>query len=72
MREVGRNVELVDPQRIAEDIINMRSEVAKEWKEIVTTIPQEHTGLRKALYAKHMSKYDTQPKIEKAAPGGFE
>jgi hypothetical protein len=72
MREVGRNVELVDPQRIAEDIIIMRSEVAKEWKEIVTTIPEEHTGLRKALYAKHMARYDTQPKTEKAAPGGFE
>jgi hypothetical protein len=44
MREVGRNVELVDPQRIAEDIISMRSEAAME--EIVTTIPEEHT-LRK-------------------------
>jgi hypothetical protein len=72
MREVGKNVELVDPQRIAEDIISMRSVVAKEWKEIVTTIPEEHTGLRKALYTKHMARYDTQPKTEKAAPGGFD
>jgi hypothetical protein len=71
MREVGRNVELVDPQRIAEDIISMRSAVAKEWKEIVTTIPEEHTGLRKALYSKHMERY-SQPKTEKEVTGGFE
>lgn len=72
MREVGRNVELVDTQRIAEDIISMRSEVAKEWKEIVTTIPEEHTGLRKALYSKHMGRYDTQPPTKKEVTGGFE
>jgi hypothetical protein len=72
MREVGRNVELVDTQRIAEDIISMRSKVAKEWKEIVTTVPEEHTGLRKALLAKHMGRY-AQPKTEKeSAGGGFE
>jgi hypothetical protein len=75
MREVGRNVELVDPQRIAEDIINKRSEVYQEWKEIVTTIPQEHTGLRKALLNKHMGRY-AQPKTDTEASGspggGFE
>jgi hypothetical protein len=75
MREVGRNVELVDPQRIAEDIISKRSEVYQEWKEIVTTIPQEHTGLRKALLDKQMGRY-AQPKTEAEVSGsngvGFE
>jgi hypothetical protein len=71
MREVGRNVELVDPQRIAEDIISMRSEIYQEWKEIVTTIPEEHTGLRKALLAKHMAKY-AQPQVSGSNGGGFE
>lgn len=60
MREVDGKVELVDPQRVAEEILSKRSEVAQEWKDIATTIPEEHTELRKALFAKQMSKY-SQP-----------
>jgi hypothetical protein len=75
MREVGKHVELVDPLRIAEDIISMRSIVAQEWKEIATTIPQEHTGLRKNLLDKQMGRY-AQPATEKemkdSGEGGFE
>jgi len=54
MKTVGDTMELVDPMRIAEDIIRTRSEVGEDWKEIVASVPQEHTGLRKILLARQM------------------
>lgn len=49
-------VVLVDPLRIAEDVIRMRSVVCEDWKEIVTNTPQDHTELRKALLARQMGQ----------------
>jgi hypothetical protein len=50
------NLGLVDPLRIAEDIIRTRTEVGQEWKEIVTGVPREHTELRKMLLALQMGE----------------
>lgn len=45
---------LIDPFRIAEDIIRMRSIVANDWKDIVHDTPKDHMIVRRALLAKQM------------------
>jgi hypothetical protein len=56
--DVGRSrremVALVDPFRMAEDIIRKRSDVGWEWKEIVCNVPRDHMELRKALLTRQM------------------
>ena len=47
-------VGLVDPLRMAEDIIRIRSDVGREWKDIVANVPQEHMALRRMLLARQM------------------
>lgn len=54
MKELDGKVGLIDPLRIAEDIIAMRSEVARDWKEIVAKAPQDHMELQKVLLAVRM------------------
>jgi hypothetical protein len=50
-------VGLIDPLRIAEDIIAMRSEVARDWKEIVKNVPEkDHMDLRRVILAMQMGK----------------
>lgn len=48
-------ISLVDPLGLAEEIIRTRGEVAREWKEIVTRVPEEHMDLRRNLLAKQMN-----------------
>jgi len=49
---------LVDPLRIAEDIIATRSEVAVEWREIVRQVKEvDHTDIRKMVLEKQMLKW---------------
>ena len=48
------SIGLIDPLRIAEDVIAMRSRVAEEWKAIIANVPQDHMGLRRDLLAKQM------------------
>jgi hypothetical protein len=45
---------LIDPLRMAEDIIAMRSQVAMDWKEIVRVAPTDHTELRNMCLALRM------------------
>lgn len=45
---------LIDPVAIAEDILRERSVVAREWKSIVATIPDEHLDLRRILFTRHL------------------
>ncbi len=49
---------LIDPLRIAEDIITMRSVVAEEWKTEIASVPEDHMGLRKKLLSKQIGSYD--------------
>ena len=53
----GQNVlELVDPLRIAEDIIMARSSVAAEWKEIMQkVVPSDHMQMQKSILAVRMN-----------------
>ena len=49
---------LVDPLRIASDIIAMREEVIGDWSDIASSIPEYHIGLRKGLLSKQLSGQD--------------
>lgn len=47
-------VGFVDPLRMAEDIIRIRSQVGRDWKSIAENIPQEHMALRRMVLAQQM------------------
>lgn len=48
---------LIDPLRMAEDIISMRSTVARDWRDIVVDVPtKDHAELRKLTLAIRMGK----------------
>jgi hypothetical protein len=71
-------VALVDPLRMAEDIIRKRSEVGREWKEIASNIPRDHMKLRKALLTRQMGDQQidvsdtTNPHSTREINKGFE
>ena len=47
MKEMNGTLGFIDPMRIAEDIIATRSEVAKDWKDIIEKVPTvDHAQLR--------------------------
>jgi hypothetical protein len=52
---------LVDPLRIAEDILTTRSNVAVEWKKIAIDTRDEHVTVRKELLEKQMAKWGQRP-----------
>lgn len=57
-REISSSrIGLIDPLRIAEDVIAMRSVVAEEWKTEIASVPDDHMGLRKKLLSKQMGAY---------------
>ena len=68
---VGAKADLIDPLKIAEDVIRTRSQVARDWKEICRRIPEDHTELRKILLAKQMLKWGNAP-AESTSTGEFE
>jgi hypothetical protein len=47
---------LIDPMRMAQDIIRERSQVAREWKELVALTPHDHIDMRRILLARQMGK----------------
>lgn len=54
--------DLIDPLRIAEDIIRMRRDVALEFKEAMEHVPQDHSSkVRKVLLTKQMQKWGNAP-----------
>ena len=62
----GNVMELVDPLRIAEEIIQARSIVARKWKEIMqTVVPSDHMQLQKAILAVRMmgQQHTQQPQV---------
>jgi hypothetical protein len=52
---------LVDPLRIAEDILATRSNVAVEWRKIAMDTKDEHVTVRKELLEKQMAKWGQRP-----------
>lgn len=70
---------IIDPMGMAEDIIRERSEVAKEWKDLVAEAPSEHTDLRRLLLVRRMNDAtektlaDSSPiEIEEKASSDYE
>lgn len=60
VRESGKYMELVDPHSTATDIIDARSEVLREWKDIMVDVPNAHIELRKVLLTKQMGRATEQ------------
>ena len=63
MKTVNRKVELVDPLRIAEDVLDSRTEVCREWKECLGMAQLEHMELRKLILAYQMGNQPTAPSV---------
>ena len=49
------SISLIDPLGLAEQVIRTRGEVAREWKEIVSAVPEEHLNLRRKLLGKQIN-----------------
>ena len=67
-----KKVGLVDPLRIAEDIIRTRAEVIQDWKEILDNIPQEHTALRRGALNRQMGRVALESTFPSITGDGFE
>lgn len=52
---------LVDPLRVAEDIIAVRSEVAMEWKSMMELVKEDHIDVRRIILSKQMIKWGHKP-----------
>jgi len=52
----GEQAHLIDPTVVAEDIIRERSNVAQEWKHIISCTWEDHVDLRRCLLAKTLGK----------------
>lgn len=54
----NRKAGLVDPMGLAEEIIQKRREIVVEWKELMASVPQDHTdGIRRILLEKQMEAW---------------
>ena len=65
MKDMDGQVGLIDPLRIAEDIIAMRTRVAKDWKKVMKAVPQDHMELQRELLAVRMGKYNKKDADQK-------
>jgi len=81
MKEMDGKLGFIDPMRIAEDIIATRSEVAKDWKDIVEKVPTvDHADLRKialqlrmgAIFEKSVPLTDEKKQTERIFEEGFQ
>lgn len=61
----GGKAELIDPLKIAEDVIRLRTQVALDWKDVCGNVPEEHTEVRKMLLDKQMQKWGNTPEVAK-------
>jgi hypothetical protein len=57
LKEMDGKIGIVDPIRVAEDIIAMRTEVALDWKDVISVVPaKDHARMRKVILAIQMGK----------------
>lgn len=61
-KNVGSKADLIDPLKIAEDVIRMRSQVAMDWRKICARVPEDHTNVRKVLMDKQMQRWGNAPR----------
>lgn len=54
--EDGQTANLVDPLRIAEDILELRTEVALDFADSMRNVPHDHLDIRKVLLSLQMKK----------------
>lgn len=64
-------MELVDPKAIASDIIDTRSEVLLDWKDILEQTPQFHIGLRKKILSEQVKSVEKETEDDEYI-GAFE
>jgi hypothetical protein len=58
---------LADPLGLAEHIIETRSDIAKEWKEVMENIQADHAEIRKVILSKQMDAWSSPTSTEGAA-----
>ena len=63
-KTTGDAVEVIDPLRVAEDIICMRTAVANEWKTTMFETPKDHTSLQRLVLDVRMGKNLEQERKE--------
>jgi hypothetical protein len=73
----GKLLGFIDPMRMAEDIIAMRTQVAQDWKDIVMDVPtKDHAELRSMCLSIRMGKtIERSPSMEepiRVDDGGFQ
>ena len=56
-KTVGKRMELVDPLRIAEEVLHERGEVLMDYERRVATVKDDHVILRKELLNQQMAKW---------------
>eukprot|EP00547_Thalassionema_nitzschioides_P013034 CAMPEP_0194259512 /NCGR_PEP_ID=MMETSP0158-20130606/43751_1 /TAXON_ID=33649 /ORGANISM="Thalassionema nitzschioides, Strain L26-B" /LENGTH=408 /DNA_ID=CAMNT_0038999335 /DNA_START=127 /DNA_END=1353 /DNA_ORIENTATION=- len=59
--EKGGAMCLVDPLRVAEDILAVRSEIAMDWKAMMEEVKEDHIDIRRLLLNKQMIKWGHKP-----------
>ena len=57
LKTIGDTMGFIDPLSIVEDIINVREEVAEEWKSLLSLTAKDHDKLRQEIFVKQMSKW---------------
>jgi len=75
------DIYFIDPMKMIEDIIRERSDVAREWKEVISNIAHDHTDLRRLILTRRMMeadddtsgipKFPALPKNKKNSKGGI-
>ena len=65
---------LVDPLRIAQDLLKVRADVIEEWRTIMRdAVPSNHMELQKSILAVRMGKTISPPiSSDSSSPGAFE
>jgi len=63
---------LVDTVPIAEDLLQVRSNIAMQWKDGLTNVQSDHSDLRKCLFTKQMASWGQQPEPTEGKTGAFE
>jgi hypothetical protein len=53
----GGKMGFIDPLAIAEDIIDQREVIAKEWKEVMTNVSTEHQIIRQEIWIRQMARW---------------
>lgn len=57
-KQISNDIYFIDPMKMIEDIIRERSDVAREWKEVVSNIAHDHTDLRRLILTRRMMEAD--------------